>query len=71
MKHGKKYNEAAKQVDRTVQYEPIEAIGLAKKRQLQNLTKRSKSTSGQGVTDVMRSSRFVVPLYCRMVPVRK
>ena len=31
MKHGKKYNEAAKQVDRTVQYEPIEAIGLAKK----------------------------------------
>lgn len=31
MKHGKKYKEAAKQVDRTVQYEPIEAIGLAKK----------------------------------------
>ena len=31
MKHGKKYIEAAKQVDRTVQYEPIEAIGLAKK----------------------------------------
>lgn len=31
MKHGKKYKEAAKQVDRTVQYEPIDAIGLAKK----------------------------------------
>lgn len=31
MKHGKKYNEAAKQVDRSVQYEALEAIGLAKK----------------------------------------
>lgn len=31
MKHGKKYNEAAKLVDRTVTYEPAEAIALAKK----------------------------------------
>ncbi|MBQ9927534.1 MAG: 50S ribosomal protein L1 [Lachnospiraceae bacterium] len=31
MKHGKKYNEAAKQVDRSVAYEPNEAIALAKK----------------------------------------
>ena len=31
MKHGKKYNEAAKQIDRTVAYEPNEAITLAKK----------------------------------------
>lgn len=31
MKHGKKYNEAAKQVDHSVQYEALEAIGLAKK----------------------------------------
>ena len=31
MKRGKKYIEAAKQVDRSVQYEPIEAITLAKK----------------------------------------
>lgn len=31
MKHGKKYNEAAKQVDRSVQYEALEAIGFAKK----------------------------------------
>ncbi len=31
MKHGKKYNEAAKLVDRTVTYEPTEAIALAKK----------------------------------------
>ena len=30
MKHGKKYNEAAKQIDRTVAYEPNEAITLAK-----------------------------------------
>ena len=31
MKHGKKYKEAAKQVDRAVQYEPAEAIALVKK----------------------------------------
>ncbi len=31
MKRGKKYNEAAKQVDRTVTYEPAEAVALAKK----------------------------------------
>ncbi len=31
MKHGKKYNEAAKAFDRTQQYEPAEAIALAKK----------------------------------------
>ena len=30
MKHGKKYNEAAKQIDRAVMYEPSEAIALAK-----------------------------------------
>ncbi|WP_342758522.1 50S ribosomal protein L1 [Kineothrix sedimenti] len=31
MKHGKKYNEAAKQVDRSVQYEAADAIALVKK----------------------------------------
>ncbi len=31
MKHGKKYKEAAKLVDRTIQYEPSEAIALVKK----------------------------------------
>ncbi|MBQ6807461.1 MAG: 50S ribosomal protein L1 [Lachnospiraceae bacterium] len=31
MKHGKKYTEAAKLVDRTVQYEPAEAVALVKK----------------------------------------
>lgn len=31
MKHGKKYGEAAKLVDRTTQYDPAEAIGLVKK----------------------------------------
>ena len=31
MKHGKKYIETAKLVDRTVQYEPADAIALAKK----------------------------------------
>lgn len=31
MKHGKKYKEAAKLVDRTIQYEPNEAIALVKK----------------------------------------
>ena len=31
MKRGKKYVENAKQVDRSVQYEPVDAIALAKK----------------------------------------
>ena len=31
MKHGKKYNEAAKQVDRSVAYEPNDAVALVKK----------------------------------------
>ena len=31
MKHGKKYTEAAKQVDRAVAYEPADAIALVKK----------------------------------------
>ncbi|MCQ2544499.1 MAG: 50S ribosomal protein L1 [Lachnospiraceae bacterium] len=31
MKHGKKYNEAAKQVDRAVFYDPAEAVALVKK----------------------------------------
>ena len=31
MKHGKKYNEAAKLIDRAAQYEPSEAISLVKK----------------------------------------
>ena len=31
MKHGKKYVEAAKQIDRAVAYEPAEAIALVKK----------------------------------------
>lgn len=30
MKHGKKYNEVAKKVDRSVAYDPAEAIGLVK-----------------------------------------
>ena len=31
MKHGKKYNEAAKQVDRATLYDPEEAVALVKK----------------------------------------
>lgn len=31
MKHGKKYNESAKQIDRTTQYDTAEAISLVKK----------------------------------------
>ena len=31
MKHGKRYNEAAKAIDRMTQYEPAEAIALVKK----------------------------------------
>ena len=39
MKHGKKYNETAKLVDRAVQYEPAEAIALVKKTAVAKLIK--------------------------------
>ena len=54
MKHGKKYTDAAKLVDRSVQYDTAEAIALVKK----------------AVTGVMPSSRSAVRWYCRTEPVR-
>ena len=64
MKRGKKYVEAAKKIDKTVQYDTADAISLGKNPMLQqNLTKQSKFISEQDVTDVTQSSRSVVRLY--------
>ena len=40
MKHGKKYAEAAKLVDRAVAYEPADAIALVKRLLQQSLMKQ-------------------------------
>ena len=64
MKHGKKYTEAAKLVDRATFYEPGDAIALVKKLQLLNSMRPSKFTSEPVVTDVTLSSRSVAQLYC-------
>ena len=60
MKHGKKYGEAAKLVDRATQYDPAEAIGLVKK----TATAKFDETVEQAATAVTLSSRSVVQLYC-------
>ena len=64
MKHGKKYTEAAKLVDRATFYEPNDAIALVKKLQLLNSMRPSRFTSEPVVTDVTLSSRSVAQLYC-------
>ena len=70
MKRGKKYVEAAKNINRTAQYDVAEAVSLVKKRQLQNLMRQSKLISEQAVMAVMQSSRFVEQLYCHTEPVK-
>ena len=59
MKRGKKYIEAAKLIERGNLYEKEEAVALVKKQQQQSLTRQSKLTSEQVVTDVMQISRSV------------
>ena len=71
MKHGKKYVEAAKLVDRAVAYEPAEAVALVRRPRLLNLMKQSKFTSEQDVTDVMQISRSVAQLFFRTEQVKK
>ena len=62
MKHGKKYLEAAKAVDRSIQYDPADAISTVKK------LATAKFTSKLVVTDVTLTSRSVEQLFCRTVP---
>ena len=45
MFRGKKYKDSAKQIDRAVQYEPADALGLVVKTARLSLTRRWKSTS--------------------------
>ena len=64
MKHGKKYTEAAKLVDRATFYEPTMLSLWLRKLQLLNSMRPSKFTSEPVVTDVTLSSRSVAQLYC-------
>ena len=62
MKHGKKYLEAAKAVDRSIQYDPADAISTVKK------LATAKFISVQAAMDVTQTSRSVEQLFCRTVP---
>lgn len=64
MKHGKKYGEAAKLVDRATQYDPAEAIGIVKKTATAKFDETVEVHIRTGATAVTLSSRSVVQLYC-------
>lgn len=71
MKRGKKYIEAAKLIERGNLYEKEEAVALVKKQQQQSLTRQSRLTSEQVVTDVMQISRSAARLFFRTEQVKK
>ena len=64
MKHGKKYGEAAKLVDRATQYDPAEAIGLVKKTATAKFDETVEVHIRTGCDGRHASSRSVVQLYC-------
>ena len=64
MKHGKKYGEAAKLVDRATQYDPAEAIGLVKKTATAKFDETVEVHIRTGCDGRTLSSRSVVQLYC-------
>ncbi len=64
MKHGKKYTEAAKLVDRATFYEPNDAIALVKKTATAKFDETIEVHIRTVVTDVTLSSRSVAQLYC-------
>ena len=64
MKHGKKYTEAAKLVDRATFYEPNDAIALVKKTATAKFDETIEVHQKPVVTDVTLSSRSVAQLYC-------
>ena len=70
MKHGKKYQDVAKLIDRTTQYEPVDAIALVKKTASASLTRQLSATSAQAATAVMPISRSVAPLSFLPAPAR-
>ena len=71
MKRGKKYIEAAKLIERGNLYEKEEAVALKKAGQQQSLTRQSRLTSEQVVTDVMQISRSAARLFFRTEQVKK
>ena len=71
MKRGKKYIEAAKLIERGNLYEKEEAVALVKKAATASLTRQSRLTSEQVVTDVMQISRSAARLFFRTEQVKK
>ena len=70
MKRGKKYVEAAKNIDRQTLYEAADAISLVRRTLLLNSTRQLKHISEQVVMDVMLSSRSEELLFFHTEQVR-
>lgn len=69
MKHGKKYNESAKLIDRAKVYDSMEALGLTISTAKANLTKRLSCMSVWVLTPVMLTSRFAALSFFRTAQV--
>ena len=67
MKHGKKYLEAAKAVDRSIQYDPADAISTVKKLATAKFDETIEVHIKTGC-DGRQTSRSVEQLFCRTVP---
>ena len=70
MKRGKKYIEAAKQIERGNLYEKADAIALVKKSAVAKFDEIIRPTSEQDVTDVTLISRSVELLFFRTEQVK-
>ena len=70
MFRGKKYQESAKLVDRSVQYDPNEALDLVVKGASAKFDETVEIHIKLGVDSVTLTSRSVAQLFCPTVPVR-
>ena len=68
MKHGKKYLEAAKAVDRSIQYDPADAISTVKKLATAKFDETIEVHIKTGCDGRHADSRSVEQLFCRTVP---
>ena len=70
MKHGKRYVEAAKAVDRATLYDAADAIALVKKTAVAKFDETIEAHIRTGCDGRHADSRSVVQLFCRTVLVK-
>ena len=68
MKHGKKYLEAAKAVDRSIQYDPADAISTVKKLATAKFDETIEVHIKTGCDGRHADQQSVEQLFCRTVP---